>query len=145
VVGGWDVGIVGAYSNRRVPDLDGLINSWDYKTNYFDKNLTEHWITDICKVDYLAQEFWPHQLTTEALRDYRGVDLLKWNVVHDESAVIRSWSNFGDPDRLHNLVLSRGGSGVPLGEYLSRLKPSGDESPQEKQKSPTQPPVKNPR
>lgn len=143
VVGCWDAGIVGAYSNRRVPDLDGLINSWDYKTKYFDKKLTEQWITDVCKVDYLAQEFWPSQLTPEVLRDYRGVNLLKWNVVHDEPAEVRSWSNLGKPDRMHTLVLTRDGNGVPLEEYLAHLNaPIGDALPQNGESS-TQVPTKD--
>ena len=121
VVGGWDVGIVGGYSQRRVPDLDGLINSWDYKQNYFDKKLTEKWITDICPVNYIAQEFWSWQLNPEVLRDYRGVDLMKWKVVFHESATVRSWSNRGKPAEMYDLVLSHGDKGVPMEQFLKTL------------------------
>ena len=122
IVGSWDAGIVGGYSGRRVADLDGLINSWDYKQNYFDKKLTEKWITDVCPVDYLAQEFWSWQLTPDVLRDYRGVDLMKWKVVYHDSATVRSWSNRGIPAEVYELVLSRSGDGIPMEQFLTSLK-----------------------
>jgi hypothetical protein len=123
IAGGWDVGIVGGYSGRRVADLDGLINSWDYKQNYLDKNLTEKWITDICPVSYIAQEFWSSQLTPSVLRDYRGVDLMKWKVLYHDSASVRSWSNRGKPAVLYDLVLSRIGEGIPMEQFLKSLAP----------------------
>jgi hypothetical protein len=121
IVAGWDVGIIGGYADRRVANLDGLINSWDYKQNYLDKKLIDHWITDICKVDYLAQEFWAPRLTPEVLRNFNGVDLLKWKVVYHDSAMVRSWSNLGHPVELYNLVLTRTGDGKPLEEFLRDL------------------------
>src|SRR5262249_16641634 len=82
VIAGWDIGIVGAYSDRRVANLDGLINSWDFKENYFDKGLTGQWLDKIQPpVDLIAQCFWESEMNPETLEHYRDVDLLNWNVV----------------------------------------------------------------
>ena len=120
VIAGWDVGIVGAYSDRRVANLDGLINSWDFKENYFDKGLTERWLDKIQPpVDFIAQYFWESQMNPETLGHYRDVNLLRWKVVFVEELAVRTWDNLGKTGKQTYLVLSRSGPGVSLEEYLS--------------------------
>src|SRR5262249_52590063 len=115
----WDVGIVGAYSDRRVANLDGLINSWDFKENYFDKGSTGQWLDKVQPpVDFIAQYFWESQMNPETLKDYRDVDLLHWNVVFDEDVAVRSWTNFGRISGQTYLVLSRSSPGVRLDKFL---------------------------
>jgi hypothetical protein len=118
---GWDVGIVGGFAERPVANLDGLINSWDYKTNYFDKGLTDQWLaTREPPIDYIAQYFWNDQMNPETLRNYRGVDLTKWKVAYHERVAARSWSHLGQSRDSYYLVLSRGGTGTPLLEFLEQ-------------------------
>ena len=106
VVAGWDVGIVGGYSKRSVENLDGLINSWNYKENYFDKGKTQDWIDAAPKVDYVAQYFQADEMNPKKLSDYRGVDLLNWRVVFDEKITVRSWSNLGKASEEYYVVLA---------------------------------------
>jgi hypothetical protein len=134
---GWDVGIVGGFSDRSVLNLDGLINSWDYFENYFDKDnqekwaqkRTEKWITSVHPAEYIVQYFWEDQATPDQLQNYRGVDLLKWNVVYAEPVIARAWSNQREARKSFYFVLSRTGNGVPLGEYLQKMNPSGGAVP----------------
>ncbi len=72
LVGSWDAGIMASHSERSFINLDGLINSWDYKINYLDKGLTEKFINEVYKVDYVCQRFVPQELTSPT---YRGVNL----------------------------------------------------------------------
>ena len=77
LVGSWDAGIMAAHSNLRFINLDGLINSWDYKINYLDKALTAEFINEVHKVDYICQRFVPTELRTPT---YRGVNLSQFYV-----------------------------------------------------------------
>lgn len=122
VAAGWDVGIVGGFSNRRVANLDGLINSWDYKENYFDKGKTEAWLsTTKPPVEYIVQYFWADQMNPETLRDYRGVDLTKWKVKFKELVAARSLTNLGQNRDSYYLVLSKGKGGDALPDFLKQL------------------------
>src|SRR5262249_54851323 len=95
VIGSWDAGVVGAYCDRRTVNLDGLINSWDFKENYLDKGLAVQWITDVCPIDYLAHSFLEEHVNLDEMKDLHWwisladrldnrIDLTKWNVVYDD-------------------------------------------------------------
>ena len=71
-------------------------------------------------VQYIAQYFWKSQMNPESLGDYRNVNLLKWNVVFDDTLAVRAWSNRGIADEQTYLVLSRNGPGIPLEEFLRK-------------------------
>src|SRR5262249_6419040 len=54
MLAGWDCGIVGSYSRRRMVPLDGLINSWQYKERYLDTNSVRAFL-DETGIDFIAQ------------------------------------------------------------------------------------------
>jgi hypothetical protein len=132
VIGSFDAGIVGGYSDRRTVNLDGLINSWEYK-KYMEDGKTEEWITEVCPVDYLTIGFIDDQFNAETLSEYCWsptgakdagriqIDLSKWNVVHGDRAQSRSWMHGAALHEYFFLVLTRKAEGTPLPEYLRQL------------------------
>ena len=52
IVGSWNAGLVGHYSNRRVTNLDGLINNFDLIPYLRDRNLGEYILKE--KIAYLS-------------------------------------------------------------------------------------------
>ncbi|MEN6548161.1 MAG: hypothetical protein ABFE07_19145 [Armatimonadia bacterium] len=119
VVGSWDCGILGAYTSRRLMNLDGLINSWEYKA-YLDSGKTEEFISKVHPADYLVEPFYPERLKRSNML-FRGVQLGQWHVQYSQPlrrrSVIRSWIT----EDLVYLVLSRSGPGPLLPEYLDSL------------------------
>ena len=63
----WDAGYVAGYTQRRLINLDGLINSWDYKKNYLSQGRVNQYIIEQ-KVDCIAQYMWPWTLERFAKR-----------------------------------------------------------------------------
>jgi hypothetical protein len=54
VIGSWNAGTIGYFSGRRVINLDGLVNSWDYwQTGRFD--LCRYWQQN--RITYLVDAF----------------------------------------------------------------------------------------
>lgn len=94
LVAGWDVGIIGAHSGRRVMNLDGLANSWDYKERFLEKKRESDFINHEKKVDYVCQRVLPGQVTSPVLR---GVDLSRFYVAHFECTRHLYLSNFLNP------------------------------------------------
>lgn len=80
VLAGWDSGIVGAFTPQRLMNLDGLVNSYDFKVEYLDRGRVEHFIRDVYRVDYLAQYVPRDQFVRSTT--YRGVDLAEWHVAY---------------------------------------------------------------
>lgn len=81
IIAGWDCGICAAYSDRRFINLDGLINSWEYKTNYLDTDRIDEFINDAHRVDYVAQYVRCDDSSSYQDRMIRGVDFSDWYVV----------------------------------------------------------------
>lgn len=117
LVTGWDVGIVAAESRRRVINLDGLINSWEYNESFLQRGRTDEFITRVHRVDYLAQFMWPADI-----RDgrYRGVDLRPWYVAYAECVRNRYLAS-PEPITMVLVVLSRHPTGAPVPEFARRL------------------------
>jgi len=91
LVASWDAGIMAAHSHRRFINLDGLISSWDYKINYLDKGLTEKFINEVHRVDYICQGFDSDVLRTPI---YRGVNLSGFYVAWFECVEHHQLINF---------------------------------------------------
>jgi hypothetical protein len=123
IVAAWDAGVIAGFCDRRLVNLDGLINSWQYKA-YLDEGHTQQWIQQVQPVDYIAQYFWDDQLNARAMRDYRGVNLLEWNVAYARRVTSKAWSNMAQPREITYLVLGRRGGGVSLADYLVRQPPT---------------------
>jgi hypothetical protein len=130
VIGAWDAGVLGAYCDRRTVNLDGLINSWDFKEN-LDKGLAVQWITDVCPIDYLAHSFLDEHVNLDEMKDFHWwipladrpdnrIDLTKWNVVYDDRSVNQNWTDRGGRREYVFLVLTRKDEGIPLTEFLKR-------------------------
>ncbi len=80
-----------AHSHRRFVNLDGLINSWDYKIHYLDKGFTEKFMNEVCRVDYVCQRFVPEELKSTI---YRGVNLSDYYVAWFECVEHHQLINF---------------------------------------------------
>ncbi len=110
IIAGWSCGITAAFSSRRLINLDGLINSWDYKTRVLDQG-TEARYLDESRVDYVVEPF-----------DLDAVPLLgeepwgQWPVVYARCYVFRPALSRA-PRRLVELVFARTGVGMSLRDH----------------------------
>ncbi|MEO7735746.1 MAG: hypothetical protein ABIY55_32625 [Kofleriaceae bacterium] len=64
----WDAGFAGAFTDRPVINLDGLVNSWDYKETYFDQGRVDELVFRRQPVDFVIQYAWPGTLRAVAAR-----------------------------------------------------------------------------
>ncbi|HEY0986247.1 MAG TPA: hypothetical protein VGD80_04310 [Kofleriaceae bacterium] len=55
----WDAGFAGAFTRKPVMNLDGLISSWEYKEQYFDRGKVDEFISTRQPVDFVIQYAWP--------------------------------------------------------------------------------------
>jgi len=117
IVAGWDCGIVGAYSERRTVNLDGLISSWQYKERYLDTGRQQAFIDDEGGIDFIAQPVPVDALETSSpvFVDH-GVDLSEWHLAHVECTTFHSVVSRSNVVVAH-LVLSR----APLGPQMKSV------------------------
>lgn len=120
VLAGWDSGIVGAFTPQRLMNLDGLVNSYDFKVEYLDRGRVEHFIRDVYRVDYLAQYVPRDQFARSTT--YRGVDLAEWHVAYQVCFSFRSIVSPWHSRELAYLVLSR----TPLGPSVRSYHATGE-------------------
>lgn len=116
-VAGWDCGISAFYSDRAFSNLDGLISSWDYKTNYLDRGRVREFLDD-AKVDVVAQyaDVGPRdEPASDKGLILKDVDLSDWRVVYEERFEFRGimdtllstlWSR-SSPRAFRYVVLAR--------------------------------------
>jgi len=123
IVAGWDCGIVAAHSDRRVVNLDGLINSWEYKEQYLDRGRAAEYAERVCKADYIAQYIW----TRSAPGKLAGLDGQAWFVAWDEVGAFRPIIAPCKRRDFAFLVLSRKPRGPTLDEYIRNMQ--RDEAP----------------
>jgi hypothetical protein len=117
VVAGWDCGIVAAYSRRRMVNLDGLINSWDYKERYLDAGRVQTFIDHDGGIDYVVQPVSGDALEMDsAVFVAGGVDLSDWHLAHVECTTFRSVVSQSS-ELVAHLVLAR----APLGPSMKTL------------------------
>ncbi len=114
IAAGWDCGIVGAYSRRRLVNLDGLINSWQYKEQYLDTGREQAFIDTDGRVDFIVQPVPLASLETDSpLFVDHGVDFSEWHLAHIECTTFRSVLARSDEAVVH-LVLARAPLGPPM-------------------------------
>jgi len=126
IIAGWNAGICGAYSDRRFVNLDGLINSWEFKTSYRDTGRIAEFINQVQRVDYVADYVRYGDRGFYEYHNIRGVDFSDWYVIrakwmHRQTSDLRRLV-FLDvyADELH-MVLSRRPPGEPVPRYAERL------------------------
>ena len=113
VVAGWDCGIVGTYSRRRMVNLDGLVNSWQYKEQVLDKGREQAFL-DEEGIDFIAQPVSADALeAASSAFSVGGVDLTGWHLAHVECATFHSVVARSD-ELVAHLVLSRAALGPPM-------------------------------
>jgi hypothetical protein len=115
VAAGWDCGIAGAYSSRRMINLDGLVNSWAYKTDVLDRGGLSDYL-DEAGVDYVVQPFDVDLLPTLEREAWAS-----WSVAYahcfDFRPVLSRPSDA--PRHIVELVLARRGAGPSLSGFSS--------------------------
>jgi hypothetical protein len=72
VAAAWDAGFAAAFTRKPVVNLDGLINSWHFKTDYLDSGRVDAYIDGQPPVDYVVQYLWPTSLKRIAARFRQG-------------------------------------------------------------------------
>ncbi len=63
----WDAGFAGAFTDKPVMNLDGLISSWEYK-DYLDHGTVDDFVTHQHPVDFVVQYAWPRTIRAIAAR-----------------------------------------------------------------------------
>ncbi len=115
-VASWDAGIIGAHTERTVTNLDGLVNSWDYKLRYLDPGRTDQYLSDR-GVTHLVQYF-PLAWLRKGGLEWRGVDLRHWLVAEARCFDLRRVGSFWRTERDVFLVLTREGGGQELADWV---------------------------
>jgi hypothetical protein len=64
----WDAGFAAAFTTKPVMNLDGLINSWEYKEQYLDRGKVDEFISERHPVDFVMQFTWPGTVRAIARR-----------------------------------------------------------------------------
>lgn len=129
LVGGWDCGTVAGHTSRRLMNLDGLINSWEYK-KYLDAGRTQEFITEVQPVDYLVQYYHRDGLEQAAVLFRDVSNLGDWHVAYAGPVLARNGLRSWQWRNLVFLVLTPSGSGPRLSdciETLTREDPPGSE------------------
>lgn len=95
IAAGWDVGFVAGHTSRTVVNLDGLVNSWEYKQEVLDRNRVDEYLNDELKPDYLVQDLPLAMLRSDPRIPFKGAELGKWYVrrvqCFDFSAATSPW------------------------------------------------------
>jgi hypothetical protein len=64
----WDAGFAAAFTRKSVMNLDGLINSWEFKDQYLDTGKVDDFILRRQPVDFVMQFAWPGTVRAIARR-----------------------------------------------------------------------------
>lgn len=64
----WDAGFAAAFTRKPVMNLDGLINSWEFKEKYLDTGKVDDFILRRQPVDFVMQFAWPGTVRSIARR-----------------------------------------------------------------------------
>ncbi|MEW5742847.1 MAG: hypothetical protein AB1938_28280 [Myxococcota bacterium] len=122
VAAGWDCGMVAAFSGRRVVNLDGLVNSWEFKEQVLDGKSMDAYL-DKVRPDFLVQYIPVALLRRGGAIRFKGATLDDWRVLHQECLVFRSAVRPWRRERQVFLILSRGvqGEGRRLREVSASL------------------------
>ncbi|HEX2881875.1 MAG TPA: hypothetical protein VHO25_20255, partial [Polyangiaceae bacterium] len=113
-VASWDAGILAAHTAHSVTNLDGLVNSWQFKLRYLDTGAVDQYQRER-SIDYLVQYVPLAWLQRGALR-WNGVALGDWHVLEARSFELRRVSRFWQTELNVYLVLTRHGTKPRLSE-----------------------------
>jgi hypothetical protein len=111
----WDAGIIAAHTDRSVTNLDGLINSWQFKERYLDTGALEQYQRER-GIDHVVQYFPIAWLKRGTLR-WNGVDLSDWHVLEARPFELRRVSHFWQTELNVYLVLARHGTTPRLRDW----------------------------
>lgn len=107
IAAGWDVGFIAGHTTRAVVNLDGLVNSWEYKERVLDRHRVGDYLEEELKPDFLVQDLPVAILRHDNLVSFKGARLGSWYVSRAEcfvfSAATSPWQN----QRKVALVLSK--------------------------------------
>ncbi|PID38891.1 MAG: hypothetical protein CSA65_01455 [Proteobacteria bacterium] len=113
VFGAWWAGNLGYFSNRKVVNLDGVINSREYLERYLKTDTVERYIL-YGPIEYLVDFFWRSPLHKRFRPAYRA---FWWE--HDKEHIVKRLN--GELKLVH-IIRFRGGSGMYV---MKVLKPKG--------------------
>jgi hypothetical protein len=126
IIAGWDVGSVGAHSQRRLVNLEGLVHSWEYKTTYLDQRRVAAYVEE-AEIDYITQ-----YVSLTALERVGGViggvDLSAWTVhraacIEQATSIVRPTAQ--TREMVYLVVGREPVSGQPtLGEWQATCTPA---------------------
>lgn len=81
---GWDVGFIAGHSTGRVVNLDGLVNSWDYKRRVLDTDQLDEYLANELKPEFIAQDLPILVLRADPQVRFKGATLAGWFVQRSE-------------------------------------------------------------
>lgn len=114
-IASWDAGIIGAHTAVTLTNLDGLVNSWDYKLNYLDRRKSDQYLRE-GGVTHLVQYYSLAMLRGHAPQ-WRGVDLRDWRVAEARCFDVRRIGSFWRTEQQVFLVLAREGVQPALSDW----------------------------
>lgn len=90
VAAGWDVGFIAGHTSRSVVNLDGLVNSWEFKAHVLDRHRLDDYLLNELKPDFIAQDVPVSFLRRDVSIAFKGAHLGGWFVERAECFSFRS-------------------------------------------------------
>ncbi len=112
IAAGWDVGFIAGHTSRAVVNLDGLVNSWEFKEQVLDRGRLETYLHDELKPQFVAQDVPVSFLRRDKNVAFKGASLAPWYVRRAECFFFRAATSPWIRQHKVALVLSR----EPFGE-----------------------------
>ncbi|MDP3237399.1 MAG: hypothetical protein Q8N26_31720 [Myxococcales bacterium] len=112
IAAGWDVGFIAGHTSRAVVNLDGLVNSWEFKEQVLDRGRLETYLHDELKPQFVAQDVPVSFLRRDKNVAFKGASLGPWYVRRAECFFFRAATSPWIRQHKVALVLSR----EPFGE-----------------------------
>lgn len=108
IAAGWDVGYIAGHTDRAVVNLDGLVNSWEFKEQVLDRNRLDEYLESELKPGYLAQDLPVAVLRRDPRVRFKGASIGHWYVRRAECFFFRAATSPWIRQHKVALVLSRG-------------------------------------
>ncbi len=107
IAAGWDVGYVAGHTSRAVVNLDGLVNSWEYKRDVIDRQREGDYLDHELRPRFVVQDVPIPLLRSYASVPFKGARLGGWYVARAECIVFRAALSPWKREERVALVLSR--------------------------------------
>lgn len=107
IAAGWDVGYIAGHTDRSVVNLDGLVNSWEFKEQVLDRNRLDAYLETELKPSYLAQDLPVSVLRRDPRVRFKGASIGHWYVRRAECFFFRAATSPWIRQHKVALVLSR--------------------------------------